>query len=109
MEAADASEGKKSGKPKASADTPATEARKLGKAKQASAETAAAETLTPFAVDCNEFLAFLQAVPMKSPQVIAAPLSLCTDKKARVWFPKMDRRAPAKAAHAGPTRSHRPS
>ena len=48
VKAADASEGKKSGKPKASADTPTTEAKKLGKAKQASAETAAAETLAPF-------------------------------------------------------------
>ena len=53
VEATDASEGKKSGKPKASADTPATEAKKLGKAKQASEETAAAEMLAPFAVDCN--------------------------------------------------------
>ena len=51
MEAAETSEGKKSGKPKASADTPATEAKKLGKAKQTSAETAAAEMLAPFAVD----------------------------------------------------------
>ena len=86
MEAADASEGKKSGKPKASADTPGTKAKKIGKAKQASAETAAAETLAPFAVDCDDVLAFLQAVAMKSPRVIAAPLSLCADKKARVWF-----------------------
>ena len=59
VEAADASEGKESGKLKASADTPATEAKKLGKAKQASAETAAAETLAPFAVDCDDILAFL--------------------------------------------------
>ena len=67
VEAADASEGKKSGKPKASADTPSTKARMLGKAKQASAETAAAETLAPFAVDCDDVLAFLQAVAVKPP------------------------------------------
>ena len=58
MEAIEASEGKKLGKPKASTDTPATEARKLGKAKQAYAETAAVETLAPFAVDCDDVLAF---------------------------------------------------
>ena len=74
------------GKLKASADTPATKARKLRKAKQDSAETATAETLAPFTVDCNDVLAFLQAVAVKSPRVIAAPLSLRAYKKARVWF-----------------------
>ena len=29
---------------------------------------------------------FLQAVVFKSPQVTAVTLSLCTDKRARVWF-----------------------
>ena len=67
VEDTEASEGKKSGKPKAYADTPATDARKLGKAKQASAETAAAEMLAPFAVDCDDVLAFLQAVTDKPP------------------------------------------
>ena len=80
VEATEASEGKKLGKPKASADTPATEARKPGKAKQASAETAAAKTLASFAVDCDDVLAFLQAVAVKYPQVISAPLSLRADK-----------------------------
>ena len=56
----------------------------LGKANQFSAETAAAETLAPFAVDCDDILAFLQAVAVKSPRVIATPLSLRADKKARV-------------------------
>ena len=42
VEATEASEGKKSGKPKASADTPATKARNPGKAMKASTETAAA-------------------------------------------------------------------
>ena len=67
VEATEASEGKKSGKPKAFADTPAAKARKLGKAKQASAEAAAAETLSPFAVNCYDVLAFLQAVAVKPP------------------------------------------
>ena len=57
---------------------PATEARNPINAKQASAETAAAETLSPYAGDCNDVLAFLR--------VIAAPLSLRADKKSRVWF-----------------------
>ena len=86
VEAPEASEGKKSRKPKASSETPTTEARKPGKAKQASAETAAAETLASVAADCNDVLAFLQAIVVKSPRVIAAPLSLRADKKARVWF-----------------------
>ena len=67
VEATDASEGKKSGKPKASANTPATEAMKLGKANQASADMAAAETLATFTVDCNDVLAFLQAISVKYP------------------------------------------
>ena len=51
VEAPEASEGKKSGKPKSSSETPAIEARRPGKSKQASAETAAAETLASFAVN----------------------------------------------------------
>ena len=42
--------------------------------------------MTSFAVDCDDVLAFVQAVTVKSPRVIAAPLSLRADKKARVWF-----------------------
>ena len=80
VEAPEASEVKKAGKSKASAETPAAEAKKPGKAKQASAETAAAETLASFAVDCDDVLAFLQAVAVKYPQVISAPLSLRADK-----------------------------
>ena len=86
VEAPEASEDKKSGKPKASAKKPATEARNPEKAKQASAETAAAKTLASFEVDCDDALAFLQAVAVKSPRVIVSPLSLRVDKKARVWF-----------------------
>ena len=104
MEVTEASEGKKSGKPKDSTDTPATEARKLGKAKQASAESAAAELLASFAVNCDDVLAFLQAVAMKSAlSYRSAILSLRRQESARL-VPMMDRRAPAKAAHAGPTR-----
>ena len=36
--------------------------------------------------DCNDVLDFVQAVVVKSPLVLAAPLSLCADKHARVWF-----------------------
>ena len=40
---------------------------KPGKEKQASAETAAAETLATIADNCDEVLAFLQAVAVRSP------------------------------------------
>ena len=40
---------------------------KPGKAKQASTETAAAETLATIVDDCDDVLAFLQAVAVKSP------------------------------------------
>ena len=57
-----------------------------GKTKQAAADTAAtktaaAKTLTTIADSCDDALAFLQAVAVKSPQVIVAPLSLCSDKR----------------------------
>ena len=80
VEAPETSEVKKARKSKASAKTPAAKAMKPGKAKQASAKTAAVETLTSFAVDCDDVLAFLQAVAVKTPLVIAAPLSLRADK-----------------------------
>ena len=57
-----------------------------GKAKQASAETAAPKTLSTITDNCDGVLAFLQAVAVKSPRVLAATLSLRTDKRARVWF-----------------------
>ena len=64
----EAPEGKKAGKTKqASAETAAAKAKKPGKAKQASAETAAVETLASIAVDCDDVLAFLQAVTVKPP------------------------------------------
>ena len=59
---------------------------KPGKAKQAATKTAAAETLTTNADNCDNVSAFLQAVAVKYPRVIAAPLSLRTDKRAHVWF-----------------------
>ena len=62
------------------------EAKKPGKVKQASTKTAADKTLATIADDCDDVLAFLQAVSVKSPRVIAAPLSLCADKRARVLF-----------------------
>ena len=54
---------------------------KPGKANQASANT-----LVTIADDCDNILAFLQAVSVKYPRVIADPLSLRADKRARVWF-----------------------
>ena len=47
---------------------------------------AAAKTLASIADDCDNVLAFLQAVAVESPRVLAAPLSLCMDKRVRVWF-----------------------
>ena len=55
------------------------------KANQATAKTAAAETLATIADDCDDILAFLQAVAVKYPRVLAS-LSLPADKRARVWF-----------------------
>ena len=57
-----------------------------GKSKQATAETAAVETLTTIADDCEDVLAFFQDIVVKYPRVIAPPLSLCSDKRAHVWF-----------------------
>ena len=55
-----------------------------GKSKQASAKTAADKTLVTIADDCDDVLAFLQAVTVKSPRVFAAPLSLRADKRVCV-------------------------
>ena len=54
---------------------------KPGKANQATAET-----LTTIADNFDDVLAFLQDVAVKSPLIIADPLSLHTDKRTRVWF-----------------------
>ena len=64
----EAAEAKKPGKAKqASAKTAVAETKNPGKAKQASAKTAAAETFSTIADDCDDVLAFLQAVAFKSP------------------------------------------
>ena len=63
---------------------------KPGKAKQASAKKAAPGWLATIADDYDNILAFLQAVAVKSPRVIAAPLSLCVDKRACL-VPTLDR------------------
>ena len=82
-----AAEAKKPGKAKqASAKTAPAETKNPGKAKQDSAKTAATETLATISDDCDNVLAFLQAVAVKSPRVLAALLSLCVDKRACVWF-----------------------
>ena len=54
---------------------------KKGKAKQATTEM-----LVTITDDCEDVLAFLQAVRVKSPRVTAASLSLCAEKRTRVWF-----------------------
>ena len=73
---------------------------KKGKAKQATAET-----LANIADDCDNVLAFVQAVSVKSPRVTAAPLSLRADKRAHLVL-LLDRHQPPHAAQAGPTRPH---
>ena len=80
----------------------AAENKNPGKAKQASAETSAAETVATIADDCDDVLAFLQAVVVKSLRVIAVTLSLCADKRARV-VPTIDRHKPTKSHHGVPT------
>ena len=83
----ESTEAKKPGKAKqASTETAATKTKQPDKEKQASAETASAETLATIADYFDDVLAFLQAVAIKSPRVLAAPLSLCADKRVRVWF-----------------------
>ena len=83
----EAPEAKKPGKTKqASSETAIAEAKKPSKTKQASSKTAAAKTLASITDNCNDVLASLQAVAVKYPRVLAAPLSLCADKRARVWF-----------------------
>ena len=52
--------------------------------KQASTKTAAVKTLATIADNCYDILAFLQAIAVKYLRVLAAPLSLCADKRARV-------------------------
>ena len=59
---------------------------KPGKMKQASTKTAAVGTLAIIVDNCDDVLAFLQAVAVKYLRILAAPLSLCADKHARVWF-----------------------
>ena len=63
-----AAEAKKLGKTKqASAETASAKTKKLGKEDQTSSETAAAETLASITDDCDDVLAFLLAVIVKSP------------------------------------------
>ena len=55
-------------------------------AKPGKAKKTAAEMLTTTKDDRDNVLAFLQAVAIKYPRVIADPLSLHADKRMRVWF-----------------------
>ena len=54
---------------------------KKGKVKQVTNET-----LATIADDYDNVLVLLQAIAVKSPQVIAAPIYLLADKRARVWL-----------------------
>ena len=47
---------------------------------------ATAKTLATIADYCDNVLAFLRAVAVKSLQFTAAPLSLCVDKRVCIWF-----------------------
>ena len=62
----EAPEAKKPGKTKhASSETAAADTKKPGKAKQASAKSAVDEALASIPDNCNDVLAFLQAVAVK--------------------------------------------
>ena len=74
-------------------------------AKPGKAKNSTANMLATIADDCGDVLAFLQAVAVKSPRFIAAPLSLCADKRARM-VPSLDRLQPPHATQAGSTRPH---
>ena len=54
---------------------------KRGKVNQATSEA-----LATIADNCDNVLAFLQVVAVKSPRVVAAPLSLRADNRARVYL-----------------------
>ena len=47
---------------------------------------ATSEMLATITDNCDEVLDFFQAVTVKLPRVIAAPLSLCAEKRVLVWF-----------------------
>ena len=64
----------------------AAEAKNPDRAKQASAKTAATETLATTTDDCDDVLEFLHDVVVKSPRVLATLLSLRVNKRARIWF-----------------------
>ena len=64
----------------------ATESKaKPGKTKQSSAKTATAETFATIADNCDDVLAFLQDIAIKFTRVLASPLSLHAEKRARIW------------------------
>ena len=42
--------------------------------------------MAAIADNCDDVFAFIQAVAVKSPRVIAAPLYLRADKRAQFWF-----------------------
>ena len=57
--------------------------------------------MATIADNCDDILDFIQSVAVKSPRVTAAPLSLLTEKCARVWFrrwPETNLPTPSKTA-----------
>ena len=49
-------------------------------------DTTARDATVGITSDCNNVLSFLQAVSLKAPQVLSAPLLLRVDKRASGWF-----------------------
>ena len=47
---------------------------------------ATTKTLVTIAYNCDNVLAFIQAVTVKSPRVITTLLYICAEKRARIWF-----------------------
>ena len=54
--------------------------------KKDKANQANAKTLSTIADNCDDVLGLHHAVAVKSPQVIAVPLSFCAEKRMRVWL-----------------------
>ena len=57
-----------------------------GRGREDDGNKATAETLSTISDNCNNVLAFLHAIAVKTPQVIADPLSLHAEKRVRIWF-----------------------
>ena len=56
--------------------------------KEGKANQATTKTLATISEDCDDILSFLQAIVVKSPQVITSPLSLQADKRKEIVVPR---------------------